>query len=46
MILRVTAELKNLDVIRHFIEENALALQVNHNTMYDLVQAVDECLYH
>jgi serine/threonine-protein kinase RsbW len=43
MILRVTAELNNLEVIRHFIEENSQALQSDPNTIYDLVQAVDEC---
>jgi serine/threonine-protein kinase RsbW len=43
MILRVKAELNNLEVIRHFIEENVLALQADQNAMYDLVQAVDEC---
>ena len=43
MILRVTAELHNLEAIRHFIEESALALQTDHETTYDLVQAVDEC---
>jgi serine/threonine-protein kinase RsbW len=43
MILRVTAELHNLEAIRHFIEENARALQADHEAVYDLVQAVDEC---
>ena len=43
MILRVTAELNSLEVIRHFIEENTRALQSDPNTTYDLVQAVDEC---
>ena len=43
MILRVTAELNNLEVIRRFIEENVPALQSDPNTTYDLVQAVDEC---
>ncbi len=43
MNLRVTAELHNLEVIRHFIEENALAFSITANTTYDLVQAVDEC---
>jgi serine/threonine-protein kinase RsbW len=43
MILHVTAELHNLEVIRHFIEENVLSMHADDNTLYDLVQAVDEC---
>lgn len=43
MILRLAAELQHLETIRHFVEENALALQADENTAFDLAQAVDEC---
>jgi len=43
MILRLAAELKNLETLRRFVEERALALQVNQDATFDLVQAVDEC---
>jgi serine/threonine-protein kinase RsbW len=43
MILRVAAELNNLETIRHFIEESARALHVDQETALDLAQAVDEC---
>ncbi len=44
MILRVAAELNNLETIRHFVEQCALALQADQDTAFDLVQAVDECV--
>ena len=44
MILRVAAELNNLETIRHFVEESALALQAYQSTAFDLAQAVDECV--
>ncbi len=43
MILRVAAELNNLETIRHFVEESARTLHVDQNTAFDLAQAVDEC---
>jgi serine/threonine-protein kinase RsbW len=43
MILHITAELTNLERIRHFIEDNTLRLAADENTAYDLAHAVDEC---
>lgn len=43
MILQVTAELINLSVIRHFVEENTLRLAADENAAYTLAHAVDEC---
>ena len=43
MILRVAAELNNLETMRHFVEESARALHVDQDTAFDLAQAVDEC---
>jgi serine/threonine-protein kinase RsbW len=43
MILRVAAELNNLETIRLFVEERARALHVDQDTAFDLAQAVDEC---
>ena len=44
MILRVAAELHNLETMRRFVEESALALYVDHDAAFDLAQAVDECV--
>jgi serine/threonine-protein kinase RsbW len=43
MILRLAAELNNLETIRRFVEESMRALHVDEKAAYDLVQAVDEC---
>jgi serine/threonine-protein kinase RsbW len=43
MILQVTAELINLSVIRHFVEENTLRLTADENAAHALAHAVDEC---
>ena len=43
MILRVAAELNNLETIRRFVEECARDLHVDQDTAFDLAQAVDEC---
>ena len=43
MILRLAAELQNLETIRRFVEESSLALQTDEDTAFDLAQAVDEC---
>ena len=43
MILRVAAELNNLETIRRFVEDGALALQPDQDAAFDLAQAVDEC---
>ena len=40
--LDVAAELKNLAVIRHFIEDTAKGLGAGPDTIEDLIQAVDE----
>ena len=40
--LRLSAELKNLAVIRRFVQETATALNVDQDALYDLIQAVDE----
>ena len=44
MMLRVAAELNNLETIRHFVEECALALHTDQEATLDVVQAVDECV--
>jgi serine/threonine-protein kinase RsbW len=44
MILRLAAELNNLETMRRFVEESALALQADQNTAFDLAQAADECI--
>jgi serine/threonine-protein kinase RsbW len=43
MNLRVTAELSNLNTIRHFIEESMFSLSADEDTAYELAHAVDEC---
>ena len=43
MILRLPAELNNLETIRRFVEESALALDADRDSAFDLAQAVDEC---
>lgn len=43
MNLHVAAELQNLEPLRRFVEESALALQADQDAALDLVQAVDEC---
>ena len=43
MILRLAAELNNLETIRRFVDESALALHVDQDAAFDLTQAVDEC---
>jgi serine/threonine-protein kinase RsbW len=43
MILQVTAELINLSVIRHFVEDNTLRLSADENAASALAHAVDEC---
>jgi serine/threonine-protein kinase RsbW len=40
--LRVLAELPNLAVIRHFVEETAMALKADRDAIDDMIQAVDE----
>ena len=40
--LRVLAELPNLAVIRRFVEETAMALNVDRDAIDDMIQAVDE----
>jgi serine/threonine-protein kinase RsbW len=40
--LRVSAELPNLAVIRHFVEETATALKADRDAIDDMMQAVDE----
>jgi serine/threonine-protein kinase RsbW len=43
MILHITAELTNLEMIRRFVEESTLSLSADERTAYGLVHAVDEC---
>ena len=43
MILRLAAELNNLETIRRFVEVSTRALHVDQEAAYDLAQAVDEC---
>lgn len=43
MNLQVAAELINLDVIRHFVEDQTLRLAADENAAYALAHAVDEC---
>jgi anti-sigma regulatory factor (Ser/Thr protein kinase) len=43
MILRLAAELNNLETMRRFVEESARHLHVDQDTAFDLAQAVDEC---
>jgi serine/threonine-protein kinase RsbW len=43
MILHITAELTNLEMIRRFVEESTLSLSVDERAAYGLVHAVDEC---
>ncbi len=40
--LRVPAELRNLRIIRRFLEEKATALGANPEALYDVILAVDE----
>jgi serine/threonine-protein kinase RsbW len=40
--MRLPAELKNLAILRRFIEETSLSLQAGSHAALDLVQAVDE----
>ncbi len=44
MILRVAAELHNLETIRRFVEDSALTLHADQDAALDLAQAVDECV--
>jgi serine/threonine-protein kinase RsbW len=44
MILRVAAELNNLETIRHFVAGCARTLQADQDTALDLAQAADECV--
>ena len=40
--LTITAELKNLSVLRHFVKETAAKMNANGEAVEDLIQAVDE----
>ena len=43
-ILHVPAELANLAVIRHFVEETATGLKFDCNVIEDMLQAVEEAV--
>ena len=43
-ILQVAAELANLGVIRHFVEEMATGLKFDRNVIEDMLQAVEEAV--
>jgi serine/threonine-protein kinase RsbW len=42
--LRVAAELKNLNVIRHFVQETAESLDVDQRVIGDVILATDEAV--
>ena len=43
-VLQVAAELANLGVIRHFVEERATGLKFDRNVIEDMLQAVEEAV--
>src|SRR5512136_1768568 len=43
-IVQVAAELANLGVIRHFVEEKATGLKFDRNVIEDMLQAVEEAV--
>jgi serine/threonine-protein kinase RsbW len=43
-ILQVAAELANLGVIRHFVDETATGLKFDCNVIADMLQAVEEAV--
>jgi serine/threonine-protein kinase RsbW len=43
-ILQVAAELANLAVVRHFVEETATGLKFDCNVIEDMLQAVEEAV--
>ena len=43
-ILQVPAELANLGVIRHFVDESAIGLRFDGNVIDDMLQAVEEAV--
>lgn len=42
--LSISADVKNLPVLRHFIEETGARLEANHEAIECLIQAVDEAV--
>jgi serine/threonine-protein kinase RsbW len=42
--LRITAELKNLEMVRHFVQEQISALQIDSDGVYDVLLAVTEAM--